>query len=344
MNARRRVTAWILATLTVAVCGSAAQAAPRADLTALPGEGWVAWSVPAIDVGDGPCCYTNWHNGNGRRGCVLGDQHHSLSWSDDAALDASGTNGGSDELVVYVQREGGQTRRVQALAANCPVEVDGALTRLDGVASTQSLEWLDAAVGEARSERVREGSLVAMAHHADAMATRLLARRAGEGESKQVREQALFWLALTRGQDGLPTVQHAALHESDRHLRQHAVFSLSQSKLPEAAATLEQLARDTAQSDEARGEALFWLAQSGAPSARGMAEDVLRGRPGHELEDKAIFALSQLPSGGDAALIGIIEGDYPRSAKKQALFWLGQSGSEDALRAIDRLLAAGQAH
>jgi hypothetical protein len=40
-------------------------------------------------------------------------------------------------------------------------------------------------------------------------------------------------------------------------------------------------------------------------------------------------------------LIRLLQGSYPRAAKKQALFWLGQSGSDRALEFLDRHLADG---
>ena len=52
-----------------------------------------------------------------------------------------------------------------------------------------------------------------------------------------------------------------------------------------------------------------------------------------------MFALSQLDGErGDEALIGVIRGDYPRAVKKQAVFWLGQSGSARALDFFDEAL------
>jgi hypothetical protein len=37
-------------------------------------------------------------------------------------------------------------------------------------------------------------------------------------------------------------------------------------------------------------------------------------------------------------LIGLVRGNYPREVKQQALFWLGQSGSNDALKFLDEVL------
>jgi HEAT repeat protein len=52
-----------------------------------------------------------------------------------------------------------------------------------------------------------------------------------------------------------------------------------------------------------------------------------------------VFALSQLDDGAaDEALITVLRGDYSRGVKKQALFWLGQSGSPRAMAYFDEAL------
>ena len=52
-----------------------------------------------------------------------------------------------------------------------------------------------------------------------------------------------------------------------------------------------------------------------------------------------MFALSQLKDDEAAtALIALVRGNYPRKVKEQALFWLGQSGSEAAMKFLDDVL------
>ena len=61
-----------------------------------------------------------------------------------------------------------------------------------------------------------------------------------------------------------------------------------------------------------------------------------------DAREQAVFALSQLKEGqAEDALIAVVRGNYPRDAKKQALFWLGESGSPRAIQALDEVLAAG---
>jgi hypothetical protein len=38
-------------------------------------------------------------------------------------------------------------------------------------------------------------------------------------------------------------------------------------------------------------------------------------------------------------LIALVRGSYPREVKQQALFWLGQSGSDEAIKFLDDVLS-----
>jgi hypothetical protein len=324
------MTLGLLASLLASVAVQAA-----ADLRGLPDTGWVAWSVPGNQHGDGPCCYDSRGNRPQGRGCNL-DKDGGLG----VTVSASTSLVSQDELVIYAKREGGMTRQVHAFAADCPVRLNAALTRLSGITPRQSLDWLDAQLGDAPQTGVRDGAIMAIAHHADAGATAVLAQRSASGQARETRKQSLFWLGQARGAEGLPILQEAALRGDDLQVRKHAVFSLAQSDQTGVVPLLSGIVRDAAQPEELRGETLFWLAQSHPREARPLIEAVLRDQASHALTEKAVFALSQLDEGSDQALIAVIEGDYSRQAKKQALFWLGQSGSEDALRALDRLISA----
>lgn len=306
-----------------------------ADLRGLPETGWVAWSVPGNHRGDGPCCYEFRGNDSNGRGCSLDKGGgFGVSVTDDKGL------GSRHDLVIYAKREDGATRQVHAFAADCPIRLNAALTRLSGVTPAQSLDWLDDQLNDDPKSRVRDGAIMAIAHHADARATEVLAERAASGQARETRKQSLFWLGQARGTEGLPILQAAALRGDDLQVRKHAVFSLAQSDQASIVPLLSGLVRDRDQPEELRGETLFWLAQSHARDARPLIEAVLREDASHALTEKAVFALSQLDDGSDAALIAVIEGEYSRQAKKQALFWLGQSGSDEALHALDRLISA----
>ena len=306
-----------------------------ADLPQLPNDGWVSWRVPMVaQQGDGPCCYELRGGKVGSKGCTL-----KREGSDGSLIWSAEPHSRSSELVVFALREQGQTRQLHGFAADCQVKLDSPAKLLNRVDQGASLAWMDAQVEQGGNKQVRNAALMVMAQHADDQATQRLIQRSATGQPKRVRHDALFWLGQARGAAGLPTVQSAALAAGDRQTPHHALFVLSQSDLPAAATTLQRVAADVEQSAESRGQALFWMAQSGHPDARPAIETLLRSHPSVQLQDKAVFALSQLEQGADQALIAVIKGDYPRQAKKQALFWLGQSSSDEALRFLEQFLA-----
>lgn len=312
----------------------AAPACNAADLSQLPSEGWVTWQVPMVSKqGDGPCCY-EMHDGDiSKKGCSLKRKGGSVSFQS-----SSSSAAGADALVVYALREQGETTQLHGFAADCPVRLDSAPAVLDGVSQAASLAWIDNELDHNRHKRVRSAAVMVIAQHADEAATERLIQLTEKGQPKQVRHDALFWMGQLRGASGLPTIQRAAESGDDRSFQEHALFVLSQSELPQAAESLVGVANDAGQSAEARGTALFWMAQSEHGDARASIEHVLQSEASPALLDKAVFALSQLDQGSDEALIGVIKGDYPRQAKKQALFWLGQSGSKEALDFLDQYL------
>ena len=91
---------------------------------------------------------------------------------------------------------------------------------------------------------------------------------------------------------------------------------------------------------EARGDALFWLAQRGDADAERVIRAALAPDNPVSVQKKAIFALAQLPdSRAVPALTEIVESDRPRTVRKEALFWLAQEGSDEAFAVFDRILA-----
>jgi HEAT repeat protein len=183
----------------------------------------------------------------------------------------------------------------------------------------------------------QDHGLIALAHHADPSAMRALAARAEPSHSFKEREQALFWIGQIRGTEGADVIERYATTDPDAKLREKAIFSLAQSNAPEAYPHILKIAHNDA-SEHVRGEAYFWLAQRGDARAKDDILASLQAESSDQVREKAVFALSQLKDGADEALIGVLRGDYSRAVKKQAMFWLGQSGSPQALAYFDEAL------
>ena len=136
---------------------------------------------------------------------------------------------------------------------------------------------------------------------------------------------------------GADVVEHYATTDADPKLREQAIFALSQSKAPDAYAHILAIAhKDPAK--HVRSQAYFWLAQMNDPRAKDDIMAALKSESSDDVREEVVFALSQLEDSADDALISVLRGDFPREVKKQALFWLGQSGSPEAMAYFDEAL------
>ena len=140
--------------------------------------------------------------------------------------------------------------------------------------------------------------------------------------------------------DGVDSRQSVALLASlvggDRAVSHRAMAALALHAAPSAGDRLEGWAQSSSASDEVRGQALFWLAetrpQRGLDAARAVSRDAAVSR---RLREKAIFALSQIrmPAATDE-LIHIARNDGDSHVRGQALFWLAQQAGKKAAGAL----------
>ena len=295
-------------------------------------DGLVAYSVPMVDGVQAPCCYTIHGRAVLQKGCNLDGRGGSFGIIDDdrkAAFD--------DTLTVYLRVEHGHIGRVQALGASCPVQSVSTVRWIASVDPASSIAMLSSLVDRNATGDPDDHGLVALAYHADAAATRSLAVHAEASHRRKEREQALFWLGQTRGVEGADVIERYATTDADPKLREQAIFALSQSNAPDAYAHILAIAhKDPA--EHVRSQAYFWLAQMDDARAKDDIIAALKSESSDEVREEVVFALSQLEDTADEALIEVLRGDFPRAVKKQALFWLGQSGSPEAMAYFDEAL------
>ena len=311
--------------------------ATAADLgrTVVASDGWSRWDVPKLAAAGDACCYHIGRGGVDRVGCDLDERSWSISTGhggDTLKLSPS------DRLSVYVHAKGGKVDKIRAYAATCPVNSRGSIRELSGISPADSAAWL---AGEARRKAGSDdddAALLALAYHADAAAETALQQLAAPGQPRPQRETALFWIGQARGQAGVDIVERVARNDADSEMRRHALFVLSQAEEFDTYPKLLASARED-RVGEVRSHAMFWMAQMEDPRAGNDLLALLGQEQDGEVREQAVFALSQLPKGaGDQALIGVLRGSYPREVKQKALFWLGQSGSDEAIAFLDKML------
>jgi len=325
--------------IAVAPCVSIA-----AEPLNLPRDGWASWDVPAVEDAAAWCCFTDWQqrkNGAGR--CDLDGKNHGFGSNDNAR---------TDTLRVYAKLVGGKVERLRALAPTCEVTSAtpvqhlgtrnvGDSSRFLGNLLATTLPANEDLTTKARTpeRELYRSALSAVAQHRGDTALSVLAAEARAQRPRELRRDAVFWIGQTRGEAGVDILKPIMAADADANIREHAGFSVAQSKSPRAAPLLIQQGENDPET-KVRSQAWFWLAQTKAPNVERAISDAVRLDPERKVRHQAVFALSQLPEERAVkALTAIAENrNLPKEDRKQAVFWLGQSKSPDAVAWLEKTL------
>jgi hypothetical protein len=302
-----------------------------------PRDGWASWPVAAVTSAPNWCCL-EWFGKSAKAAtCKLDGPEQGYS---------SSGNDTTSEMRVYARFNAGKLERLRTLAASCPVITNTPIKSMSDVSSDASITWLIGVVSAqsapAKSEwRMASDALAALAVHRGEAALSAVSTIARKNTNTENRKDALFWLGQVRGQEGAEVVASAMFEDTDARVREHAGFSISQSRLPIAVPSLIKQG-NTDRSTQVRSQAWFWLSQTKSPEAEAAINHAIRNDPDTSVRTQAVFALSQLPSDRAlAALVSVAEDKtVAREDRKQAVFWIGQSGSDGAVKYLDRVLNA----
>ncbi len=295
---------------------------------------WLSWTVPSKV--DGNACCWNSRDSRHSRTCSLENESYGMNVGREDGMPID------RDLVIYARVTGDGVDNLRMFSPSCQVDRGAAKVQdLSGVSVSESVRYLETLVkgyeGDRPSKRRSDGALSAIAFHEDPSADKALEHFAKEGDTKQIRHSAAFWLGNTREQAGYEALVRLRAVD-DVAFRDHLTFAFSQSKAPQAQATLIDMARNDP-SSKVRGQALFWIAQKAQKKSDA---DVIRAAtddPDAEVKKKAVFALSQIPGGeGVPDLIRVAQENKSREVRKQAMFWLGQSKDPRALAFFEKIL------
>lgn len=292
---------------------------------------WLSYAVPMISGDHGMCCFHH-DGGERRRECYLDDDGYSVIHDDDLPA------GDDRRLRIYLEIRRGELRGVRAYDDACAIRARrGGIHDLRGVDPADSVRYLTSLFGD-RREDVAEGSMMAVAFHADAGAGVALIDATRTRNPVAVRRQAAFWLGAARPGEGFDTLRQMVQEDPHPEAREQAVFALSLDDSPRNVGLLVELARKNDKAD-VRRTALFWLGQKAGERVAETLSEAVFDDPEVEVKEHAVFALSQLP--GDEGVGRLIDvattHDHPE-IRRAALFWLGQSGDPRALDLFEKLL------
>ena len=160
-------------------------------------------------------------------------------------------------------------------------------------------------------------------------------------ETLEIRKQAAFGLGVNKDKTILPTIQTLYNTVTPRELRRQLIFAASLNDNKDAAVDfLIQVASNDPER-ELRKQAMFWLGQKAGDRSLKFLSDVIEKNDGDtEVQKQAVQAIGQRRK--DEAiplLIKIAKTHQNLAVRKQAIFWLGQSGDERALEFFKEIFA-----
>jgi hypothetical protein len=172
-----------------------------------------------------------------------------------------------------------------------------------------------------------------------------------EQESSYVRKEAAFAIGISKDPGAIAALEGLYPAVNDREVKKQIIFAASINKNDDSTPASARNADEglnflvkVAESDpdrELRKQALFWLGQrAGKRSLEVLGNVVEKTDDDTEVQKQAVFAISQRAKDEAIPLLIKIARTHPKPAvRKQAMFWLGQTGDERALEFFKEILA-----
>ncbi len=207
---------------------------------------------------------------------------------------------------------------------------------LGEVENEESLRFLEDSFKQSSTEQRKKMIFVISVHDSPRVDVFLKGVALGDYDT-EVRKNAIFWIG--NRPDSFNTLKEINGKVQGTELKKHVIFAYSLSKDEGAVKEMIRIARSEADR-EVRKSAIFWLGNKASNEAVKVLKDVVEGS--HEDADvkkSAVFAISQLPKEKSIPLlISIARTNASAAVRKNAIFWLGQTGEEEALEFFEEIL------
>lgn len=216
---------------------------------------------------------------------------------------------------------------------------------------TVPVYWLGSADAEASAryleseferggDKLRKSLVFVVSLHDTPRAADFLRKTAlGTNCSLVVRKEAVFWAGESGGGRGLEILKEVLAKTREGELKKQAIFALTLTDRHEAISELIRIAK-TEPDRGLRKEAIFWLGQKASQEAVGTLNEVVdKPDEDEEIKEAAVFAISQLPAERSVPMLAAMaRNNKSPSVRKKALFWLGQTDSDEALKIFEEIL------
>lgn len=162
-----------------------------------------------------------------------------------------------------------------------------------------------------------------------------------ERETTEIRKQAAFAIGVSKDDSALAALQSLYPAITTREVKKQIIFASSINKNSDAAVDfLVKVASDDPDR-ELKKQALFWLGQKAGKRALEVLGKTVESTDAEtEVQKHAVFAISQRSRDESIPLLIKIAKTHPKpEIRKQAIFWLGQTGDERALTFFKEILS-----
>jgi len=295
---------------------------------------WFAWKVDLIqDHGILCCSYNNIGLSiSGSSICI-----HEDNRSNSFQMKTNGVDADS-ELVVYYKMAEGRVQNIRAVSNSCNVNIaDNEIIWLESTTGESSIAFMLEQADDFEKDAIKRNLIQAMSFHKDISATSAL-KKLHQMYDKQHQQHIELMLSSMRGEKGLDFVIQQFNSQINHKIREHTLFSISQSPLKKAQQKLMKIAREDS-SAGLRENATFWLSQMEIENAADLIMQLISEERNSKVRLHGVFALSQVSNGdGLPYLEKLIRYSKDNKVRQQALFWLAESDEDRAMPILDSIL------
>ncbi|MBO0726682.1 MAG: HEAT repeat domain-containing protein, partial [Blastocatellia bacterium] len=157
---------------------------------------------------------------------------------------------------------------------------------------------------------------------------------------REARKQAAFAIGISKDSDAISTLRSLYNSVANRDVREQIIFAASINEDKDASVNflIDVAGKDNDR--ESRKKAIFWLGQkAGERSLSALKDTIDSADADTEAQKQAVFAISQRPKDEAVPLLIKIAKTHANPAiRKQAIFWLGQTGDERAVELFKEIL------
>jgi HEAT repeat protein len=235
---------------------------------------------------------------------------------------------------------GSNSAREGSVPAGCKSEDDDdrveALNALLQMGSDDALPILKKVLArrDQCSEVLRRKAVFLVSQKRGDEAADILVETAKSDPDRETREQAVFWLSQVRSDKAVPLLEQILKTSTDEEMQDKALFALSQKSEDRAQQALREYASRDDAAAHLREQAIFWLGQRRSDENAQFLRQLFAKTSNEETKNKILFSLSQTRNAGNEQwlLDQAVNAKNSMDVRKQALFWVGQSGGLDVAK------------